>query len=199
MVDIVIDFTHIMEWFAKQCSFSVHIVTYGTVISAKTSSFVTPSFTLSIVNRYFCLERDSKLHQMSVKSFHLNNLDIRRSSNFIFHVIKKIKNASTVWRSMMTSPNGNIFRVTGHLCGKFTGCCIGDSPHKGQWRGALMCSLICAWKKRLNKQPRRWWFKTPSRSLWRDCNVRSTYGYALPPFRHLPTARTGSTTHGPFY
>ena len=20
-----------------------------------------------------------------------------------------------------------------------------DSPHKGQWRGALMCSLICAW------------------------------------------------------
>ena len=38
----------------------------------------------------------------------------------------------------MTSSNGNIFRVTGHLCGEFTG-------HKGQWRGALMFSFICAW------------------------------------------------------
>ena len=35
---------------------------------------------------------------------------------------------------MMTSLNGTIFRVTGHLCGEF--------PHKGQWRGALMFSLI---------------------------------------------------------
>ena len=36
--------------------------------------------------------------------------------------------------TMMTSSNGNIFRVTPHLCG--------ESPHKGQWRGAFM--LICA-------------------------------------------------------
>ena len=35
-------------------------------------------------------------------------------------------------RCMMTSSNGNIFRVTGPLC-------------KGQWRGALVFSLICAW------------------------------------------------------
>ena len=43
---------------------------------------------------------------------------------------------------MMTSLDGNIFRVTGHLCGEF----IGHRwiPHKGQWRGALMFSLICA-------------------------------------------------------
>ena len=43
---------------------------------------------------------------------------------------------------MMTSSNENIFRVTGPLCGEFTG----DRwipPHKGQWRGALMFSLIC--------------------------------------------------------
>ena len=39
---------------------------------------------------------------------------------------------------MMTSWNGNIFRVTGPLCGEFTG-------HKGQWRGALMFSVICVW------------------------------------------------------
>ena len=46
-------------------------------------------------------------------------------------------------RSMMTSSNGNIFRVTGHLCGEFTGPRLihrspVNSPHKGQWRGALM-------------------------------------------------------------
>ena len=36
---------------------------------------------------------------------------------------------------MMTSSNGNIFRVTGHLCGEFTG---------RRWiPGALMFSLIC--------------------------------------------------------
>ena len=44
----------------------------------------------------------------------------------------------------MTSSNENIFRVTGHLCGEFTGPLV-NSPHKGQWRGALMFSLICVW------------------------------------------------------
>ena len=34
---------------------------------------------------------------------------------------------------MMTSSNGNIFRSPV------------NSPHKDQWRGALMFSLICAW------------------------------------------------------
>ena len=33
-----------------------------------------------------------------------------------------------------------------------------NSPHKGQWRGALMFS---SWG---------WWFETQSRSLWRRCN-----------------------------
>ena len=42
----------------------------------------------------------------------------------------------------MTSSNGNIFRVTGHLCGEFTDP-PANSPHKGQWRGAFMFSLIC--------------------------------------------------------
>ena len=36
---------------------------------------------------------------------------------------------------IMTSSNGSIFRVTGPV----------NSPHKGQWGGALMFSLICAW------------------------------------------------------
>ena len=63
---------------------------------------------------------------------------------------------------MMTSWNWNIFRVTGHLCGEFTG-------HKGQWRRALLFSLICAWI-RLSKQWWGWWFEAPSRPLWHHCN-----------------------------
>ena len=42
---------------------------------------------------------------------------------------------------MMTSSNGNTSRVTGLLCGEFTG------DHKGQWRGTLMFSWIYAWTK----------------------------------------------------
>ena len=40
-----------------------------------------------------------------------------------------------------------------------------NSPHKGQWRGALMFSLICALNKRLSKQSWGWWFETPLCSL----------------------------------
>ena len=45
-----------------------------------------------------------------------------------------------------------------------------NSPHKGQWRGALMFSLICTLNKQLSKQSWGWWFEMPSRSLWRHCN-----------------------------
>ena len=44
---------------------------------------------------------------------------------------------------MMTSSNGNIFRVTG-LCA-WTLTVAGEFPDKGQWRRALMFSLICVW------------------------------------------------------
>ena len=63
----------------------------------------------------------------------------------------------------MTSLNGNIFRVTGPVCGEFTG-------HKGQWRRALRFSLICALNKWLRKQSWDWWFETPLHTLWRHCN-----------------------------
>ena len=43
--------------------------------------------------------------------------------------------------TMMTSSNENIFRVTSLLCGEFTG----PRPHKNQWHGALMFSLIRTW------------------------------------------------------
>ena len=55
-----------------------------------------------------------------------------------------------------------------------------NSPHKGQWRGALVFSFISALNKRLSfgvffdlglnerlsKRSWGWWFETPSRPLW---------------------------------
>ena len=67
------------------------------------------------------------------------------SSNFEFdrNMLSGTGAWSSVWfASMMTSSNGNIFRVTGHLCGEFTR--PRWIPHTSQWRGALLFSLIYA-------------------------------------------------------
>ena len=45
---------------------------------------------------------------------------------------------------MMTSSNEKKIRITGLLCGEFTGH-RWIPPHKGQERGALIISLFCAW------------------------------------------------------
>ena len=42
---------------------------------------------------------------------------------------------------------------------------------------SLMCSLICL-NKRLSKQSIHWWSETPSRPLWRHCNVPRALWYA---------------------
>ena len=48
-----------------------------------------------------------------------------------------------------------------------------NSPHRGQWRGTLMFFFDLRRNKRLSKQPWGWWFKTPSWSLWRQCNEQN--------------------------
>ena len=63
---------------------------------------------------------------------------------------------------MMTSSNGNIFRVTGPLCGEFTGL---------RWKRPVTRSFnvffdLCL-NKRLSKQSWGWWFEMQSRPLWR--------------------------------
>ena len=45
-----------------------------------------------------------------------------------------------------------------------------NSPHKGQWRGALMFCFHLRLNKRLSRQSWGWWFETPSHPLWRHCN-----------------------------
>ena len=69
---------------------------------------------------------------------------------------------------MMTSSDGNISRVTGHLCGEFTG---------PRWIPCTKASDAELWfffdlrmNKRLSKQSWGWWFESPSWSLWLHCN-----------------------------
>ena len=69
---------------------------------------------------------------------------------------------------MMTSSNGNIFRVTGPLCGEFTG--PGEFPTQRPVTRSF--DVFLRLNKRLSKQPWGWWFETPSWSLWRQCNEK---------------------------
>ena len=64
----------------------------------------------------------------------------------------------------MTSSNGNIFRVTGHLCGEFTG--PGEFPAQRPVTRSLGVFFDLRQNLRLSKQSRGWWFETLSRPLW---------------------------------
>ena len=70
--------------------------------------------------------------------------------------------------SMMTSSNRSSFRVTGPLCGEFTG--HRSIPLTKTSDVELWCFLSSVLNKWLSKQSLGWWFETPSRSLWRHCN-----------------------------
>ena len=70
---------------------------------------------------------------------------------------------------MITSSKGNIFGVTGPLCGEFTG--PGEFPTQRPVTWSFDVFFDLCLNKRLSKQPWGWWFETPSWSLWRQCNV----------------------------
>ena len=69
---------------------------------------------------------------------------------------------------MMTSSNGSIFRVTGHLCGEFTG--HRWIPAQRPVTRSFDVFFDLRLNKRLSKQSWRCWFETLSRPLWRHCN-----------------------------
>ena len=83
---------------------------------------------------------------------------------------------------MMTSSNGNVFRVTGHLCGEFTG--PGEFPtQRPVTRSFFFLLFDLRPNKRLSKHWWGWWFETPSCPLWRHCYVcavTQTFFYVSP-------------------
>ena len=67
----------------------------------------------------------------------------------------------------MTSSNGNIFRVTGPLCGEFTG--PGEFPAQRPVTRSVGVFFDLRLNKRLSKQSWGWWYETPPWLLWRQC------------------------------
>ena len=68
----------------------------------------------------------------------------------------------------MTSSNGNIFRVTGSLCGEFTG--LGEFSAQRPVTRSFDVLFDLRLNKRLSEQSGGWWFETQSCPLWRQCN-----------------------------
>ena len=70
-----------------------------------------------------------------------------------------------IWTGVMASSNGNISRVTGPLWGESTG----DRWIPFTKPVTRSCDVFFDLRlnKRLSKHLRRWWYETPSRSLWR--------------------------------
>ena len=71
---------------------------------------------------------------------------------------------------MMTSSIGNIFSVTGPLCGEFTG--PGEYPTQRPVTRSFDVFFDLRLNKRLSKHSWGWWFETLSWSLWRHHNER---------------------------
>ena len=69
---------------------------------------------------------------------------------------------------MMTSSNGDIFRVTGDFCGEFSGEFLAQRPVTRSFD--VFFDLLL--NKRLSKQCWGWWIVTPSRP-WRHRNVKA--------------------------
>ena len=88
---------------------------------------------------------------------------------------------------MMTSSNGNIFRVTGHLCEEF--------PTQLPVTRSFDVFFDLCLNKRLSRQSWGWWFETLSRPFWRH---RNGYIMAWKRFPHSdPLGRNPVVTCGP--
>ena len=68
---------------------------------------------------------------------------------------------------MMKSSNGNIFRITGPLCGNSP--VTGEFPAQRPATRSFDVFFDLRLNKRSSKQSRGWWFETPLRPLWCCC------------------------------
>ena len=76
---------------------------------------------------------------------------------------------------MMTSSNENVFRVTGPLCGEFTG--PGEFPTQRPVTRSFDVYFDLRPNKRLSKQSWGWWFETLSRPFDVIVMISSKYSY----------------------
>ena len=125
-----------------------------------------------------------------------------KQPNQIYHLHWSQKKNSHYFGTMVcalglattTSSNGNIFRVTGPLCGAL---CAGNSPVTGEFpaQRPVTRSFAVFIDRRLStclsKQSWGWWFETLSRPLWR--NSAFACGPCSPAFEERMRAAMGAT------
>ena len=92
-------------------------------------------------------------------------------------VLHSLSVSTVVNLIMMTSSNGNIFRVTGPLCGEFTG--PRWIPVQRPVTRSFDVFFDLRLNKRLSKQSWGWRFETLPRPLWRHSNVVWLPGVAI--------------------
>ena len=107
------------------------------------------------------------------------NLRVQTAHRESFCLFKRLFGIGNIWSErlcrqnrcffMMTSSNRNLFRVTGPLCGEFTG--YRWIPFTKASDTELWCFPWSAPEQTVGKQLWRLWFVTSSRSSWRQCNV----------------------------
>ena len=78
-------------------------------------------------------------------------------------------NIIALHRTMMTSSNGNIFRVTG-LCAGNSAVVTGEFPSQSPTTRSFDVFSDRRLNIQLSKQSWGWWFETPSCPLWRHSN-----------------------------
>ena len=113
---------------------------------------------------YFITELWNNSFSLMILSFQINN------RQFASTTLRSVKpalwfNTCPWWRHQME----DIFRVTGHLCGEFTG--TGDFPAQRPMTRSFDGFFDLRLHKRLSKHSWGWWFETPSCPLWRHCHV----------------------------
>ena len=102
------------------------------------------------------------------------NYDVIVMLTIIFTVRTKVYFCHWIHGHMMTSSNGKIFRVTGPLCGEFTG--PGEIPTQRPVTRNFDVFFDLHRNKRLSKQWWGWGFETQSCPLCRHRNVLAEKG-----------------------
>ena len=133
--------------------------------------------TYSLILGYLCIQDITVLVLPIVISRHSDSIP---PPSWFSASIGLPNRSDTNSTTMMTSSNGNIFRVIGPLCGQFIG--PGESPTQRPVTRSFDVFFDLRLNKRLCKQPWGWWFETPSWSLWRHRN-----GLSVLPCLHMVT------------
>ena len=147
-----------------------------------------------------CLE--SNLENMGNKTRVFNKTDDRNTRKYktkavsIFcglhwlaihhYLIASSTHCSNIVEGMMTSSNGDIFRVTGHSCGDFIAPC--EVPAQRPMTQSFDVFFDPQPNKGLSKHWWGWWFQTPPCPLWRHRNgkcriYQHTSTFACPNFK----------------